>query len=152
MVGTLVKIIPGERHCHRAHVWRAQETHRNIERLRTWKNEWLGACRKCDGFDVRASMKCRTVKNDGYHTDSTRKQHGYLHESGVFLILLGGFLLYYRRSLPRSRFQPLQAVSSRVSFLVGVRDAGHDSPPRKEGRLLFYHINIIKSELFSHLY
>ena len=57
---------------HRAHVWRAQETHRNIERLRTWKLEWLGACRKCDGFGVKAPMKCWTVKNYGYHTDSTR--------------------------------------------------------------------------------
>lgn len=50
-VGTLVKIIPGERHCHRAHVWRAQERHRQTERLRTWKKVWLGACRKCSGFN-----------------------------------------------------------------------------------------------------
>ena len=47
----MVKIIPGERHCHRAHVWRAQEMYRHTERLRTWKLEWLGACRKCSWID-----------------------------------------------------------------------------------------------------
>ncbi len=86
-VGTLVKTIPGERHSHRTHVWRVQGTHRNIERLRTWKIEWLGACRKCDGFDMQISMMCRTVNEYGYHTDTTRIPS----RSGCATYSLGGF-------------------------------------------------------------
>ena len=117
-VGTLVKTIPGERHRHRTHVWRVQGTHRNIERLRTWKIEWLGACRKCDGFDMQISMMCRTVNEYGYHTDTTRIPS----RSGCATYSLGGFSIFFRRSLPkRSR---LPAIASRCPFLVGVLHKG----------------------------
>ena len=87
----MVKIIPGERHCHRAHVWRAQEMHRQTERLRTWKIEWLGACRKCSGFDGASHRRnSRTVNEYGYLWKTS--------VSGVALLdsvcILGGFLEY----------------------------------------------------------
>ena len=65
--------------------------HRQTERLRTWKIEWLGACRKCSGFDGASHRRnSRTVNEYGYLWKTS--------VSGVALLdsvcILGGFLEY----------------------------------------------------------
>lgn len=85
--------------------------HRYTERLRTWKIEWLGACRKCSLFDGATRWSnSRTVNEYGYLWKTSA--------SGVansFFCIWAASYRFYRRSLPKR---------SRVPFRVLVRSVG----------------------------